>query len=168
MYSQQRFVGHTEDELHEAVRESRDPGLRVRTEGRSAHLVFDPRCARLLLREANPGGLGDGEDVGRPKSIGLFLVLEAEGVANRNPRLLHRRGRETERADHIAGGKHSGSGSSVTVVDMNPAGGVGLDSGFRESQSLDLRPPAYGNQDLPYPEGAPVGEPGRERVRLRA
>src|SRR5262249_28807371 len=53
------------------------PGLRVRTEGRSTYLVFDPRCARLLLREADPGGLGNGEHVGWPKSIGLLFILEA-------------------------------------------------------------------------------------------
>src|SRR5262244_2454764 len=156
MHSQQHFVGHPEHELHQAIRESRDPGLWVRTEGRSTYLVFDPRCARLLLREADPGGLGNGEHVGWPKSIGLLFILEAEGVANRNPCLLHRRGRETERADHIAGGKHSGSGGSVTVVDLNPAAGVGLDSGFRECQAFDLRPPAYGDQDLPYPERAAI------------
>src|SRR5262249_16241306 len=143
-----------------AIRESGDPGLWVRTERRSAYLVFDSRCARLLLREADPGGLGNGEHVGWPKSIGLLFILEAEGVANRNPCLLHRRGPETESPDHMAGGKHSGSGGSVTVVDLNPAGGVGLDSGFRECQAFDLRPPAYGNQDLPYPERAAIGESG--------
>jgi hypothetical protein len=58
MYSQKRFVGHPEHELHETVREPRDPGFRVRREGGAAYLMGDSGCACLLLRETDPGYLG--------------------------------------------------------------------------------------------------------------
>ena len=59
-----------------------------------------------------------------------------------------------------------GRGGRVPVVHPDPAGGVDLDSGFRESQALDLRAPACGDQDLLGPERAAVGEPGLERAAL--
>jgi hypothetical protein len=37
--------------------------------------------------------------------IDLALELEAERVANRNARLLHRHSREARRADHVASGE---------------------------------------------------------------
>src|SRR5262249_44707018 len=62
MHSQKRLVGHPEHELHKTVREPRDSGLRVCAERRSTYLVFGSRCTCLLLSEADPSDLRDGED----------------------------------------------------------------------------------------------------------
>src|SRR5271170_2215530 len=111
---------------------------------RYADFIGNVFFRELFFCLANEGNLRDGIDPVRIEARIRLLVFIAIGARYGDAALLHRNGREAGETDHVTDGEDMRHLGAEILVDGNASARIGLDTGCRQIQLVDVSLPANG------------------------
>src|SRR5881396_2145674 len=157
--------GAVEDELQQPFQIADDlPTRDLLVEG-AADLVGNPFLGQLFLGLAYRGDLGDRVDaVGQHRGQGG--LLHAESVTGGEPALLHGRGGQRRKADHIPSGIDVRQLGLIVFVYLELAHLVRRDADGGQVQHVRVGYPSHGVQQYVRDNGLAALESGHDPVSL--